>query len=255
MIEQAIHTVQSTGKALQPAFPKTKDSVSAYEKIEGRRQSKKLDDEAGFQSHFKIEKSFTPSSKALARTLGNFQKVLDFLETDPNDHAQENTKTFSNEKTAQNAVPLLPQNQEDQNKVGPNTGAEKNLEKNNASNIISQTGDEQLEFDLFPKEVEKTSASIEIKKFNIEPHTVSDIKQEPDIHLGNNPTDFKIHNIITDEIIKAISNSNREIDIKSINESIANSLANHVRKLLEKQPHAIASDENSAPVKAFERTV
>lgn len=200
MIEQATQTVQKTSKALQPAFHKTKDSSNAHEKIERRRKSKKQDDETELQSHFKIEKSFTPSSTALARTLGNFQKVLDFLETDPNDVAQENTKTISNEKSAQNAVPLLPQNQESQNSL------------------------------------EKTSTST-------------------DIHLDDNPTDFKLHNIITDEIIKAISNSNRKIDIKAINAPVANSLAKHVRKLLAKQPHAIASDEKSAPVKAFEQTI
>ena len=250
MIEQATQKVQSAGKTLQPVFPKTKDSVSAYEKIEGRRQSKKLDEEIGAQSRFRIEKSFTPSSKALAQTLGNFQKVLEFLETDPNSLVKEDTNTFNPDKSKKDSVPLLPRDQESQNKIGP-----KDNVKNSASNVISKTTDEQLEFDLLPKGVEKTTPSIEIKKHNIEPHTVTDIKQEPNIYLGNNPTDFKIHNIITDEIIKAISNSSRDIDIKPINESVANSLANHVRKLLAKQPHAIASDEQSTPVKAFDRTV
>ncbi len=251
MIEQATQKVQSAGKTLQPVFPKTKDSVSAYEKIEGRRQSKKLEEETGSQSRFRIEKNFTPSSKALAQTLGNFQKVLEFLETDPNSLEEKDTNTVNPDKSKKDAAPILPRDQENQNNK---IGAKDNVKKS-ASNVISKTIDEQLEFDLLPKDIEKTTPSVEIKKHNIEPHTVKDIKQEPDIYLGNNPTDFKIHNIITDEIIKAISNSSRDIDIKPINESVANSLANHVRKLLETQPHAIASDEKSAPVKAFERTV
>ncbi len=267
MIDQAAHIVQSKGKSLQPTFPKSQDSVNAYEQIEGRRDKNKDQKAEKSGSKFTIEKSFSPSSTALARTLGNFQKVLDFLEEEPNN--PDNTVDESNKgfglNTPHTVQPLSPfeavskkTTRNDEAKLGQLSDPDKAIEIENTNSKelgTKQEASAQLELDLFPKEAESKAPPVELKKLNVEIQTPSNVQADPEIRLGNNPTEFKIHNLITDEIIKAISNSNKDIEIKTLNESIATKLANQVRQQLQTQPHALASDDKTAPVKAFEKTI
>jgi len=267
MIEQAAQTVQSKGKSLQAAFPKSQDSVNAYEQIEGRRTKNKDQQVEESGSKFTIEKSFTSSSTALARTLGSFQKVLDFLEKEPD----KTDKTFEapNKQiglnTSETKQPLsafetvskdAAQNGQDNANKTNDPDKAIAIENTNSKQLgTQQEASAQLELDLFPKEAKSEAPPVELKKLNVEIQTPSNVETDPEIRLGNNPTEFKIHNLITDEIIKAISNSNKDIEFKSLDESIATKLANQVRKQLQVQPHALASDDKTAPVKAFEKTL
>ena len=105
---------------------------------------------------------------------------------------------------------------------------------------------EQLELDLFPEEktngAENQKPPVEIKKFDEPPKKSLEIEQVPSIDIGHNPSDFKIHNIITDEIIKAISQSEPSLQVKDVGEHLASKLANEVRKQLANLPHAIAHE-------------
>lgn len=251
MIEQGLHTVQRTGKPATPHLPAKEDKVSAFETVEARRQASKSAAESSAPK-FQIQKQFTTSSKELARTLGSFHKILEKLEQPPSSNDdQPQIKKFGGLQaelftgsgkrfTADQLIGPQPlsgadggQSLPDQNRTAPR--------------------EIQLELDLFPDEGK--SAAPAIKDFDLEIQRATPIEEPLDIRLGNNPTNFKIQNIITDEIIKAIANSNSELDVQPITEPVATKLANEVRRLLEKQPHALATTKESAPVKAFDKAV
>lgn len=233
MFEQGINTVKTTERAINSTFSDARDTVSAYEAIKARRNNSNKASEKN-DSKFKVEKKFSSSSTELARTLGSFNKVLEFLEREPeavSDDALsfENRKEFFQEKDIQ----TTPENKTD-----------------------VQSDSQQLEFNFFPNE-DRTSdkPKFEIKQFDLEIKRSAPIQQSPTIHLGNNPTNFKIQNIITDEIIKAISKSNRSIEIIPVSEPVAAKLASQVKTLLASQPHALATTKETAPIKAFDTSI
>lgn len=259
MIEQGLHTVQRPGKPATPSFPNPEDKVSAFETVEARRKGSKTAAESNAPK-FQIQKQFTTSSKELARTLGSFHKILERLEEQPSESDdQPQIKQFGGLQAElfKGAGSRFDSDQ----LIGPQPlGRGADGGSNIAAGQQNASPEIQLELDLFPRDGAaslnpRQSASPEIKDFDIEIPRATPIEQPLDIKLGNNPTNFKIQNIITDEIIKAIANSNSQIDVKPISEPVAVRLANEVRQLLEKQPHALATTKESAPVKALDRAI
>lgn len=240
MTEQAAHLVQKPVKALPAAFSRSRDTISAYDRLEAERDNNKKSNLSHTTSSFKIEKHFSASSKELARTMSKFNTVLEFLE---------GKQTLSEPQI----------NTANHSTIGPKDGdIPISVPQISSQNSHAETA-EQLEFEFSTADNETNQSEskppLEIKKFDVEIATKINIDEEPDINLGNNPTDFKIQNLITDEIIKAISNSNRNIEIKQIDEPIAAKLANQVRKLLATQPHALASTEETTPIKTLDKNI
>ena len=237
MIEQSAQLVQIQAKAVKTIPPSTKDGARTHEALNTRNTTNnKKSDHASEKNGFVIQKHFTPSSLEAARTLGSFQKVLDYLEQTPEQHQINNAKQ-------QDHAPLLP---EQHHQIFPTDKAkEASLPKEN-----------QLEFDIFPKE-EKTPKHppLEIKKLDSDVPNSKATPEDPDIKIGNNPTDFKIHKLITDEIIKAISHSSKDLQVRPLNEPVAAKLANHVRKALAQQHHAITTQDQSTPIKVLDKTL
>ncbi len=250
MIEQALQTVKQPGIPVSKTAPDRKDSMSAYEKVKSKRpQSQSAETEQG--PKFTIDRQFSSSSKVLAKSLGRFSKVLNYLETTVPSKPAEETTLFAGLKI--NKKTINPTNSEPVNKSQPPDSSQ------------DKTGDtktygEQLELDLFPEEKKLDSTKnnkppVEIKKFDKPPQKSLDIEQVPSIDIGHNPSDFKIHNIITDEIIKAISQGEPSIKVKDVSEHLASKLANEVRKQLANLPHAIATNEDTAPVSVFDKEI
>ena len=230
MIEQALQNVKTLRGPVSPAVPDKKDNVNTYEKIKGKRAKKKSNTQN--DENFTIDRQFSSSSKLLAKSLGRFNKVLTYLETHIPSKPSEETTMFAGIKISK--------------------------QTDKASNKTKIHG-KQLEFDLFPDEDKSApnndqKPAVEIKKFEGPPQKSHNIKQVPSIDIGNNPTDFKVHNIITDEIIKAISQKEPAIEIKQISEHLACKLANEVRKQLTNLPHAIATNEESAPITVLDKS-
>ena len=246
MIEQALQNVKTPGGPVSPSLPDTKDNVSTYEKIRGKRAPKQSSAQNG--ENFTIERQFSSSSKVLAKSHEQFNKVLTYLETHIPSKPREETTMFAGLKISKqtNAPKEQPSVKQ----------AEQSDKQENETKIYG----EQLEFDIFPDKdktgpIHDQKPPVEIKKFEEPPQKSHNIEQVPAIDIGNNPTDFKIHNIITDEIIKAISQKEPAIEIKQIGEHLASKLANEVRKQLANLPHAIAINEESAPTTVFDKTV
>lgn len=230
MIEQALQNVKTLRGPVSPTVPDKKDNVNTYEKIKGKRAKKKSNTQN--DENFTIDRQFSSSSKLLAKSLGRFNKVLTYLETHIPSKPSEETTMFAGIKISK--------------------------QTDKASNKTKIHG-KQLEFDLFPDEDKSApnndqKPAVEIKKFEGPPQKSHNIKQVPSIDIGNNPTDFKVHNIITDEIIKAISQKEPAIEIKQISEHLASKLANEVRKQLTNLPHAIATNEESAPITVLDKS-
>ncbi|GJM03462.1 MAG: hypothetical protein DHS20C08_19630 [Rhodomicrobium sp.] len=240
MLEQGLQTVHRIGKQNSTAYSDTKESASAYEALEAQRQSSKESKDTDTKG-FQIEKRFSTSSKELARTLGSFHKILEVLER-PEDDASEALP------------PKLSQKELFGKELPPVQGKQTGYSDQSQSNAQLISDERQLEFDFEP---EKKQIPLPSQGNNLELglKRFSSLNDTPDIDLGINPSKFKIQNIITDEIIKAISTSNQDIEIKNLGEPVATKLANHVRKLLEKQPHALATTKDTAPVKAFDTLI
>lgn len=246
MIEQALQNVKTPKVPVSPTVPDRKDNVSAYEKIKGKRAQKQSNTQNG--ENFTIERQFSSSSKVLAKSLGRFNKVLNYLETHIPSKPSEETTMFAGLKISKQSNEL-----KDQPPVNKTEQSEK---QENEPKIYG----EQLELDLFPDKeksglINDQKPPVEIKKFEDPPQKSHNIEQVPSIDIGHNPTDFKIHNIITDEIIKAISQKEPAIEVKQISEHLASKLANEVRKQLANLPHAIATNEESAPISVLDKTV
>ncbi|GJM00890.1 MAG: hypothetical protein DHS20C07_25690 [Methyloligella sp.] len=249
MIEQALQTVKTPGIPVSQAGPDRKDNVSAYEKIKAKRAQDKQTEEHG--PKFTIDRQFSSSSKVLAKSLGRFNKVLNYLETSVPSKPAEETTMFAGLKISKKRTE--PTNNGIENKSQPPDSSQ---EKTRENKIYGK----QLELDLFPNEKklevsENQKPPVEVKKFDEPPQKSLEIEQVPSIDVGHNPTDFKIHNIITDEIIKAISQSEPSIKVKDVSEHLASKLANEVRKQLANLPHAIATNEDSAPVTVFDKEI
>lgn len=230
MIEQALQNLKTLKRPVSPTVPDKKDNVNTYEKIKGKRAKKKSNTQN--DENFTIDRQFSSSSKLLAKSLGRFNKVLTYLETHIPSKPSEETTMFAGIKISK--------------------------QTDKASNKTKIHG-KQLEFDLFPDEDKSApnndqKPAVEIKKFEGPPQKSHNLKQVPSIDIGNNPTDFKVHNIITDEIIKAISQKEPAIEIKQISEHLASKLANEVRKQLTNLPHAIATNEESAPITVLDKS-
>jgi hypothetical protein len=200
---------------------------------------------------FTIDRQFSSSSKVLAKSLGRFNKVLNYLETSIPSKPAEETTMFAGLKISKKN--LNPADNGPTNKGQPPDSTQ---EKSADIKIYG----EQLELDLFPEEkkldgTENKKPPVEIKKFDEPPQKSLEIEKVPSIDIGHNPSDFKIHNIITDEIIKAISQSEPSIKVKDVSEHLASKLANEVRKQLANLPHAIATNEDSAPVTVFDKEI
>lgn len=241
MLEQGLNTVQRVGKQNPTAYPDTNDQISAYEAVEAKRARNQETGETQ-RKGFQIEKQFSTSSRELARTLGSFHKILEVLEREGSEQEPGTEPAPRTQKELfGNALPK-------RLNLTDNPAAERDY-------LPEKLNDErQLEFDFTPndgavkKDVAVRSFDLEIKKF-------SGFEEAPDIDIGINPSRFKIQNIITDEIIKAISTNSKDLEIKTLGEPVATKLANHVRKLLEKQPHALATTTDKAPIKAFDTLI
>ncbi len=249
MIEQALQAVKTPGIPVSQTAPDRKDNVSAYEKIKAKRAQKKQTEEHG--PKFTIDRQFSSSSKVLAKSLGRFNKVLNYLETSIPSKPAEETTMFAGLKISKKN--LNPADNGPTNKGQPPDSTQ---EKSADIKIYG----EQLELDLFPEEkkldgAENKKPPVEIKKFDEPPQKSLEIEKVPSIDIGHNPSDFKIHNIITDEIIKAISQSEPSIKVKDVSEHLASKLANEVRKQLASLPHAIATNEDTAPVAIFDKEI
>lgn len=248
MIEQALQTVKQPGIPVSKATPDRKDNVSAYEKIKAKRAEKQSQEQG---PKFTIDRQFSSSSKVLAKSLGRFNKVLNYLETSVPSKPVEETTMFAGLKISKKNTDQAINGIENKSQP-PDSTRNKTSDK--------KVYGEQLELDLFPneKKVDGTANQkppVEIKKFDEPPKKSLEIEQVPSIDVGHNPSDFKIHNIITDEIIKAISQSEPSLKVQEVSEHLASKLANEVRKQLANLPHAIATNEDSAPVAVFEREI
>ena len=78
MIEQALQPVKQPGISVSKTAPDRKDNVSAYEKIKSKRAQSQSNEHG---PKFTIDRQFSSSSKVLAKSLGRFNKVLNYLET------------------------------------------------------------------------------------------------------------------------------------------------------------------------------
>ncbi len=247
MIERALHIVKPTGDAVHQAVPDRRDSVSAFEQIQSRRSNSKEEAEnnsAGFQ----VKKSFSNGANIISRTLGQFNKALNLLES----------KSYTDE--ADDPSPEINQKINDQSAPPVKTLFQSVPQVPASSNAEPAQFEEQLELELIGGQnpnsfKEETKPSIELKKFDDLQTRPSSFEETPQIDIGINPSNFKIHTIITDEIIKAISNSSAELNLKDIGEHLASKLANEVRKQLASQPHAIATNQGTAPLKTLDQAV
>lgn len=267
MIERALQPVRNQGEVIPPTLPDTRDSVSAFEQVRKQRSNsgKEAENKA---SSFSIEKNFSSSSKVLAQTLGRFNKVLNYLETPPESHE---TDAASETFTLPDNIRLTPADPEPTRGQSANNSSHPGEIKVPTPPLNPDEEGYQYELDLIPnehKQINKQSAlpsqqaagqnekpPLELKTFDDLTTKSLNIEQVPQIDIGINPSDFKIHNIITDEIIKAISHSGPELDIKPIGEHIASKLANIVRKQLANQPHAIATTKEAAPIQTMDRLI
>ena len=248
MIEQALQPVKQPGIPVSKTAPDRKDNVSAYEKIKSKRAQSQSNEHG---PKFTIDRQFSSSSKVLAKSLGRFNKVLNYLETTVPSAPKEEATLFAGLKI----------NKKQANPAAQNT----KLNQGQPPDVPSSKTDdakiygEQLELDLFPEEktngAENQKPPVEIKKFDEPPKKSLEIEQVPSIDIGHNPSDFKIHNIITDEIIKAISQSEPSLQVKDVGEHLASKLANEVRKQLANLPHAIATNEEATPVAIFDKEI
>lgn len=240
MLEQGLQSVQRTVKQASTAYPDARESASAYEAIEARRENNREASESRHKS-FQIEKQFSTSSKELARTLGSFHKILEVLERPEDSESERPSSPVPQKELFGTQLPPLLNKQS-------GTRSQPQHQSGSAYEEV------QLEFDFKLDDGKQTLPKAPLD-FDLGLKRFSSFDDEPDINIGINPSKFKIQNIITDEIIKAISSSNNEIEIDNLGEPVATKLANHVRKLLEKQPHALATTKESAPVKVFETLI
>ena len=241
MLEQGLNTVQRIGKQNTTAYPDTNDQVSAYEAVEAKRARSQETGEAQ-RKGFQIEKQFSTSSRELARTLGSFHKILEVLEREgSNQEAGTEPPPRTQKELFGSALPKR-----------LNVSEQQSTEQNSLPENLSD--ERQLEFDFSPNDG-ATTKDIAVRSFDLEIKKFSTFEEAPDIDIGINPSRFKIQNIITDEIIKAISTSSNDLEIRNLGEPVATKLANHVRKLLEKQPHALATTSDKAPIKAFDTLI
>ncbi len=248
MIERALQIVKQTGDTVHAAVPDRRDSVSAFEQIQSKRSNTKEEAENSSAS-FQVKKSFSNGASMIARTLGQFNKALNLLESKtypdesddvapPKNQRQNDTNTFSSDKTTFQSVP----------QVSGNTNSEPaNFEEQLELNLSGGKNPSSFK--------EQSKPSLELKKFDDLPVKRGQFQETPQIDIGINPSNFKIHTIITDEIIKAISNTSAELNIKDVGEHLASKLANEVRKQLANQPHAIATNQGAAPLRTLEQAV
>lgn len=229
MFEQGINTVKNTEKAINSSFSDARDTVSAYEAVKARRKNSKKTDEKN-DSKFKVKKKFSSSSTELARTLGAFNKVLELLESEP-EPATDDALSFESRKEF---------------------FQEKDVHQNPENKTVTQSDDPQLELNFFPNKDQASIRQNDKPNFDLEIKRSAPIQQSPTIQIDNNPTNFKIQNLITDQIINAISKSNTSVQIVPVSETVAANLASQVKTLLASQPHALATTKETAPVKAFD---
>ncbi len=249
MIEQALQPIKQQGVPVSKTAPDRKDNVSAYEKIKSKRAQSQSNEHG---PKFTIDRQFSSSSKVLAKSLGRFNKVLNYLETTVPSTPKEEATLFAGLKINKKQNGSSSNNDRINQSQPPDQGKDKTTD-------VKLYG-EQLELDLFPEEknsngVENKKPPVEVKKFDEPPKKSFEINQVPSIDIGHNPSDFKIHNIITDEIIKAISQSEPSLNVKDIGEHLASKLANEVRKQLASLPHAIATNEETTPVAIFDKEI
>lgn len=248
MIEQALQPVKQPGIPVSKTAPDRKDNVSAYEKIKSKRAQSQSNEHG---PKFTIDRQFSSSSKVLAKSLGRFNKVLNYLETTVPSAPKEEATLFAGLKINKKQANPAAQN----TKLNQGQPPDAPSSKTDDAKIYG----EQLELDLFPEEktngAENQKPPVEIKKFDEPPKKSLEIEQVPSIDIGHNPSDFKIHNIITDEIIKAISQSEPSLQVKDVGEHLASKLANEVRKQLANLPHAIATNEEATPVAIFDKEI
>lgn len=220
MIEHSAQSVQSIGKTPLEGQPDTKEGVSSYERLKSRRQQEREGGQQGFTPSFQIKKDFTFESLELAGTFGKLHQALEVLEK----------IEFED----------------------PAPKHEKHEAKKHNTEIDSQP--RQLSFSFMNERSDAEQPSLELKSFDYEQKQLTQLDDKPDIRLGNHPTQFKIQNIITDEIIKAISNTNQNINIHAVDAPVAAKLANHVRELLRSQSHALTENHGVTSLKSFDRT-
>lgn len=248
MIEQALQPVKQPGIPVSKTAPDRKDNVSAYEKIKSKRAQSQSNEHG---PKFTIDRQFSSSSKVLAKSLGRFNKVLNYLETTVPSAPKEEATLFAGLKINKKQTNPGPEN----TKLNQGQPPDVPSSKTDDAKIYG----EQLELDLFPEEktngAENQKPPVEIKKFDEPPKKSLEIEQVPSIDIGHNPSDFKIHNIITDEIIKAISQSEPSLQVKDVGEHLASKLANEVRKQLANLPHAIATNEEATPATLFDKEI
>lgn len=250
MFEQNVQKVQTKAKAVQSIPSRLYDGNKKHatftkNQTNSNKQSETEATEAQNQTikpSFMIEKQFKPSTLAAVRIIATFNKVLEYLERTPEQHREKNNPV----KPKHIAPP-------------PPITTTLNPQQNISVGANNPSVEEQLEFDIFAKEHAPNETPTVIPQQTTPRENETDKSQNKfRAAFGRKkPTTdgYQMHRKITDEIIKAIENTNKSINIKPINEKVADKIAAHVQKHLTKQPHTLTNNHQSASLKLFDKTL